>query len=275
MTTYAVTGASGYVGSVICQCLRAKKHTVIELGRNFKQKFVLGEEVYPSTLKEADVLVHCAWDFSLKNKEDIWRVNVEGSQKLLTAAKNIKTIFISTLSAFDGAKSLYGTAKLEVEKTALELGATVIRPGLIFGKNAGGMVGSLMKLTNKLRIIPVVRPRQHFHLCHVKDLAELIYHLSLFEPPAVPIVAACEKHLTFRTILKTLAKAQGKKIFLLPVPYFCAYLGLRTLELIGLNLGFRSDSLKGLRYVNENIDFEPTQKTQIEFREFNEDTAVE
>lgn len=275
MKTYAVTGASGYVGSALCTYLREKNQTVIELGRNSKPKFFLGEDLKPEILENADVLVHCAWDFKLKNKKDIWRINVEGSKKLLEAAKGKRTILISTLSAFDEAKSLYGKAKLEAEKTALETGATIVRPGLIFGKNAGGMVGSLTRLVKKLPIIPTVRARQHFHLCHVKDLCELIYELSLTEAQSAPIIAASQKHVSFGQILKTIAKSQNRRIFLLPVPYICAYLGLRFLEAIGLNIGLRSDSLKGLKYVNRKINFEPTLKLKTKFREFNEKTALE
>src|SRR5207253_1039840 len=48
-----------------------------------------------------------------------------------------KIIFISTISAFEGCRSLYGRAKLEIEKIALDCGALVIRPGLVYGSGPG------------------------------------------------------------------------------------------------------------------------------------------
>ena len=85
-------------------------------------------------------------------------MNVEGSRKILEAAREAKTpkiIFISSISAFDGCRSLYGRAKLEIEKIALDCGALVIRPGLVYGEGAGGMFGKLVAQMKKSSVIPL------------------------------------------------------------------------------------------------------------------------
>ena len=106
----AVTGASGYVGSRIAEHLLKNQCTVYEMRRNlpkYKNKFTiqfsLGKDVNANALRGIDVLIHCAYDFSVTKWEDINKINVEGSLKLFQAAKKAgvkKIIFISTMAAY-------------------------------------------------------------------------------------------------------------------------------------------------------------------------------
>ena len=146
----AITGSNGYVGSCVKNHFAANGWEIMELTRRPKPetravKFQLGGEVSPAALAGVDALVHCAYDFKPLRMEDIRAVNVDGSRKILAAARAAgipKIIFISSISAFDGCRSLYGKAKLEIEKIALAQGALVIRPGLVYGDDSGGMFGN-------------------------------------------------------------------------------------------------------------------------------------
>ena len=109
--------------------------------------FRLGQEVDPNRLKGAHALVHCAYDFGPRRWEDITAINVTGSQKLLAAGREAgvrSVVFISSLSAFAGCRSLYGKAKLEIESAAQAIGAHIIRPGLVYCDSPGGMFGRLV-----------------------------------------------------------------------------------------------------------------------------------
>ena len=56
-------------------------------------------------LRSADALIHAAYDLSLTSSADIWRVNVEGTRRLLEAAKDAavgRIIVLSSMSAFAG-----------------------------------------------------------------------------------------------------------------------------------------------------------------------------
>ena len=243
----AVTGANGYVGSRIAAYL--KKHaTVVELTR--KNGFVLGEKI---DLRDIDVLMHCAYDFKDHEK------NIKGSLDLFKAAKGKKIIFISSMSAFDGCKSQYGKAKLAVEKRAK--GITIIRPGLVYDKNAESIIGKLRKVV-KLPIVPLIGGNQKLYLVHSQDLGAVVWELANAPTPKKPIYAAHEQPHTFKEILTVLA---GKKKFFIPVPYWVAYAGLRTLELLHLS-NLRSDSLVGLMNVNPKVNF--TQHIKTKFRPF-------
>ena len=122
--------------------------------------------------------MHCAYDFGPRRWEDIAAVNVTGSQKLLEAARKAgveSVVFISTLSAFAGCRSLYGKAKLEIESVAQAMGAYVIRPGLVYSDNPGGMFGRLVRQVRGSRFIPIMwGGEQVQYLLHDEDLGKLV-----------------------------------------------------------------------------------------------------
>jgi len=279
----AVTGASGYVGSRIAEYLLKNKCAVYEMRRNLpkhKNKFViqfsLGKDVNANALRGIDVLIHCAYDFSLVKWEDINEINVEGSSKLFQAAKKAgvrKIIFISTMAAFQGCKSLYGKAKLKIEEEAGKHGAVIIRPGLVYDDNAGGMVGALNKLISLSKIIPIInKDDKLLYLCHSHDLSKLIFKLCTEKTGiSKPVIAANENGLKLRDIFEKLAAAKNKELIFIPVPYWLALSGLKILEKIGMRIRFKTDNLVSLVNQNEHPDFSATREIKAPFRPFSPD----
>ena len=279
----AITGSNGYVGSVIKGFLLSKGCEIVEMRRIKNGEapnprvipFSLCDDTGPEMFKGLDVLIHCAYDFRLYRWRDIQRVNVLGSKRLLEAAEKAgvrRRVVISTMSAFEDCRSMYGKAKLEIEAAAAKYGAVIVRPGLVYGPQPGGMVGSLNRVVAKSTLVPIIgRGNFPFYLTHQDDLAELIWKACEGEiPPAEPISAVSENPVTFAQILRILAK--GKNIILLPVPTFPVWLLLRTLEQLGIPVGFRSDSLVSLVHQNQTPSFELTRKTGVLFREFSAKT---
>ena len=162
--TCILTGANGFVGSRLKRHLERNGWRVIAWTRQPEPgsgavAFRLGQEVDPDQLKDAQALVHCAYDFGPRRRADIAAVNVAGSQKLLRAAQEAgvrSVVLISTLSAFAGCRSLYGQAKLEIEALARSIGAFVIRPGLVYSDNPGGMFGRLVRQVRGARFVPII-----------------------------------------------------------------------------------------------------------------------
>ena len=87
-------------------------------------------------------------------------------------------------------------------------------------------------------------------------------------PVELPIIAANEIPITFKDIILILALWHHKKIRLLPIPYSLLYLALYSAELLKLNIGLRSDSLKYLRHYDKAPDFSATQLFDSPFRPF-------
>jgi nucleoside-diphosphate-sugar epimerase len=241
--------------------------------------FELGSEIAPEVLSGVDALVHCAWDFGVSSPGDIHRVNVKGSLRLLEAAKAARVgrqVFISTMSAFPGCRSLYGKAKLEVELSALESGVAVVRPGLVYGSHPGGMVGALRKVV-AMPVVPLVgMGNQMLYLVHEDDLSLLVGRLCAGTITAgrKPILAANSQGWTFREILRLLAEARGKHPLFVPVPWQCEWLVLRMLEAVGLRPRLRSDGLIGLVNQEASPDFGETSRLHLSFRPFGPESSA-
>lgn len=129
--TCLITGSRGYLGSCIKDKFLQEGWNVVELIRNPDAEairsgkgisFRLGEDISLQQLRGADALVHCAYDFSLRDWDKIHSINVLGTEKLFSAARLAgvgKRVLISSMSAFEGCQSLYGKAKLETEQKTL------------------------------------------------------------------------------------------------------------------------------------------------------------
>lgn len=266
----AVTGPNGLVGSACCQFISSKGFKILPLQR---PTFELGEDVNSELFKGVDALVHCAYDFRLLSWPAIRAVNVEGSIKLLKAAAAAgvkKIVFISSVSAFEGCRSLYGQGKLEVERVALSLGAIVIRPGLVYGSPGRGIYGALETIA-KLPLIPVFSGgQQTFVLVHIDDLKQAIATVLEADAEHVKgiITAAHTQPITFKDIFRTLSAKRGRQVQFFSIPGSFGLLGLRLLEALSLPTGFRSDSLIGMLYPNPNMDFSAAQKLGLKFRPF-------
>ncbi len=277
--TCLVTGASGYLGRRVKAALEQRGWRVVELTRDPKPgssavKFQLGTGVSPETLAGAKAMVHCAYDFQQLSWADIHRVNVAGSEKLLRAARAAKIeniVSISSISAFDECRSLYGKAKLATENIAHSLGAFVIRPGLIYGDSPDGMFGKLINQVEKARVLPLFGGGSQIqYLIHEQDLTAFIADCAAgkIAPPKTPVTIAHERPWTFRQILETIAQAKGKKLSFLPVPWRLVWAGIKGAELCRVPLNFRSDSLVSLVYQNPNPSFVEQRELKIACRPF-------
>jgi nucleoside-diphosphate-sugar epimerase len=266
----AITGARGWVGRSLARRAKERGWRVRGLVRKpepglaevgDEAPFLLGEDIPPPTLTGARALIHCAYDFSARSWEEIERVNVHGTAKLFTAAQAAgasRLVLISTMSAFPGCQSLYGRAKLAMEKIAADAGALILRPGLVYGDRAGGMYGSLDAQVKKSRFVPLIGGgRQVLYLVHEEDLAAaaLRFCEGHGAAPREPITAAHPQPWTFREILDDIAKRAGVQRGYLPVPWQPVWLALKSAETLGLRLGFRSDSLVSLMNQDPRPDF--------------------
>lgn len=260
----AVTGAHGWLGRCVCRTFAERGWRVRPLVRkprdDSERAFRLGEPVSPEALAGAEALVHCAYDFQPVTWPEIEKVNVHGSEQLFAAARAAgvrRQVYISTMSAFAGCRSLYGRAKLATEKLAQAQGAFILRPGLIAGDEAGSMVGRLEQQVRGGKFIPLIAGDAKLYAVHEKDLSALVFRYCAGEiaAPAQPVVAAHPQPWPFRALLAEIAKRAGRHPTFIPVPWRFVWLALRTVEALGLRLGFRSDSVLSLANQDPHPDF--------------------
>jgi len=254
----AVTGASGYLGSQICETLESRGWRALRLARSpgQSQGQVLSYDLAtPITaqvreaLRSANALIHAAYDLSLTSSADIWRVNVEGTRRLLEAAKEAEVdriIVLSSMSAFDGTSQLYGRAKLDIEAVTIEFSGCAVRPGLVYSEQAGGMAGVLRKLTT-LPIVPIVAGGAGVYTVWEEDFMTAISQLAsatTLEPGTISV--AHPTRVALIDLLRTFAAQENRQCRFVPIPWQFVYWPLRTGELMRLHLPFRADSLLGL-----------------------------
>jgi nucleoside-diphosphate-sugar epimerase len=275
----AITGTGGFVGGCLKDYFVRHGWEILELARRPKPgtravAFQLGAEISPPSLAGVTALVHCAYDFKPLRREEIHAVNVEGTRKILSAARAAgigKIVCLSSISAYDGCQSLYGRAKLEIEKIALDQGALVIRPGLVYGGGPGGMFGRLVGQVRQSSVLPIFGDGSQIQfLVHNEDLAAFIEHCAAGQTAAVPrlLTAANEQPWRFRQLLLEIARGLGKKIRFIPLPWRLVWAGLKSAETCGLRLNFRSDSLVSLMHQNPNPDFSPNAQAGLVCRPF-------
>jgi len=284
MPVVAITGASGYLGARICSTLESRAWHVIRLVRSTRMnpvKELPYDLANPIThqvrekLRTVDVLIHCAYDLSLTGAIDIWKVNVEGTRRLLEVAKDAgvrRIIVMSSMSAFDGTTQLYGRAKLEIEGMTKEFAGCAVRPGLVYGPESGGMAGALSRLT-RLPIVPVMAGQAGVYTVHEDDLMVVIQKLASTQNlPPQTISVAHPSRVALTDVLNFLAAQEDHKCRFIPLPWQFFYWPLRSAELLRLHLPFRADSLLGLVHTTSELHGEDQlTRLNVTLREFPSD----
>jgi len=274
----AITGAAGHVGSAIARSFHGHGWELLAFGRRGLENarhvpWKLGDDPQRLPWVDVDALVHCAYDFAPRGWAKIREVNVAASISLLRAAREQgvkRVVFISSLSAFPGCRSLYGKAKLEIETAALELGCAVVRPGLVWSENPGSMLAALERSVRS-RAVPLIGDGSYpQYLVFDEDLAELVFALGQKDAPKVarPISAAHPQGHSLRRILEGFARKHDRHPVYVPVPWPLVYAGLKALETLGLPAPFRSDSLIGIVFQNPAPQFALPEIPGITFRPY-------
>jgi nucleoside-diphosphate-sugar epimerase len=275
----AITGANGFVGSRLRHRLQREGWRVVPWTRNPAPGteavgFRLGQKVDPALFKGVRALVHCAYDFGPSRRDDIAAVNVAGSEKLLRAAQTAgvpSVVVFSSISAFEGCRSLYGQAKLKIEDLARSHAALVIRSGLVYGDCPGGMFGRLVGQVRTSKLIPVLwGGRQLQYLVQEHDLGNLVQGCleGRVPPGTAPITIAHEQGRELKDILAQIGQALGKRLSFVPVPWQCVWLGLKSLELVGARPNFKSDSVISIVYQNPQPSFALLKSLGFQCRPF-------
>ncbi|HXD81045.1 MAG TPA: NAD-dependent epimerase/dehydratase family protein [Candidatus Acidoferrum sp.] len=284
MKRIAITGAQGFVGSMLARRFIEAGWVVTRFSHSASASdgdavpFRLGDEIQPEIFRSRNItaLVHCAYDFKPVARREIQHVNVDGSRKVLAAAAagGVQRIAVmSTISAFEGCRSDYGRAKLQIEAAALVAGDLVVRAGLVWADgppSGGGMFGSLARSVRG-GLVPLVGGGRHpQYLVHVQDLWELLRRFcdGDLQNPGKPVVAAASKPWPMRDLLAELARRQGRRPRFWAVPWQPVWAGLRLAELAHLPVPYRSDSVVSLVYQDPKPDFESLRALGIATRDF-------
>ena len=250
----AVTGADGFLGSHLCEAFLARGWQVFGLVRNPEKKRLLPgvtyrNYVFPAELShtdDVDLVVHCA--FAMQAVDAIhYAVNRDAVGFLRRQFPGTRMLFISSMSAHEGAESLYGREKLHIEST-LDAGMDGwIRPGFIIGN--GGVFKNLAGSIRKLPAIPLFYGGlQPIQTVHVEDLTACV--CSIAEQQHCGLIRYGEEQpVLLRDFYAAIAAGLGVKRPVIPLPGGLTLAGLRIAEGAGLRLPMTSQNLLGLKHL--------------------------
>ena len=223
----------------------------------------------------ADVFIHCAWDLQVATWRDIERVNVNGSIAWLEAAARAgvkKLVFVSSVSAYTGCRSMYGRSKLLVEAAVTHLGGVNVRPGIVHGDPTAGVYGRLWQSTSASFIPLIDGGHQHMLTVHREDLALAIHRIldNYTQWKGRTVVLGNPELITLRAMLERMLAARQRTARFVSVPSQPVLLGLRCAERAGLRLQFRSDSLLTLMGEEPRVDRGALAELNVSFRSLDD-----
>ncbi|WP_439531290.1 UDP-glucose 4-epimerase family protein [Marinobacter adhaerens] len=267
-----ISGANGFLGRRLCEhFLECSGIEVTGLVRRsiadqaIRYMVVSGLD-RASDLSKAvsgqDVVIHAAARAHVAKEsvssamEEYRKVNVEGTLNLGREAMKAgvkRFIFISSIGVNGSLNSkpftesdapaptdLYARSKLEAEVALWDLTRdsnmelVVIRPPLVYGPNAPGNFGSLMRWVRNGVPLPFGAVKNKRSLVSVDNLVDLV--ATCVEHPAAGnelFLAGDGEDLSTTELLQHVAKAMGKSAYLVPVP-------ARILILVATALGRKS-----------------------------------
>ena len=234
MNKILLTGSNGYLGSSFLNQYKNKY---------FFEKFsLLSQKLKNINFNNIDAVLHCAALVHQKIEhpyEKYHEINVDYPVKLARLAKQngVKQfVFISTIAVYaEDKKKLdenticdpitpYGKSKLEAEKQLLELNddyfiVSIIRPPMIYGKNAPENIDSLVKLVKKLPVIPLGKIENKRSFISIQNLCYIINEVITQQKTGI-FLASDNEPLSTSKFIELIAKNLDKKIYLIKIPFF-------------------------------------------------------
>jgi len=202
-----LTGATGFIGSHIAERLIQKKinlqlftrrrNGLIDLFEKRGATIYVAQpdnmEILRSSLKDADVIIHCAGATKALRDSDYIKANVEFTTNLLNAAnKQQRFVFISSQAAAGPSDSFipidenaepnpltyYGKSKLMAENHIKEWGKAnnnyvILRPSVVYGPGEKDIL-NFFKLVNNGILLLLGNGKKRFSILHVHDLVNAV-----------------------------------------------------------------------------------------------------
>lgn len=250
----AITGSTGFVGSVLVKYFAARNHEIVAYGRQKEPPVKLSElATYvsvdirnPFPLIDADVVIHAAAIASdTAQYDELFEANVKGTIHLMQAAKKCKkVIIISTSSVYHptekhGAReeeaildrealSDYGYTKLLGEEHAIQLKEQeqelyILRPRGIYGVGDRQLLPRIMELVKFNRLITPGDMKVKTSITHINNLCiatELCLENNLDSKEVAKCYNVCDDGDAYlnRVILQLVEAVYGKKIPHVKIP---------------------------------------------------------
>lgn len=265
--TVLVTGATGFVGSTLVPLLRSRGFLVrraLRAGSGEEGDVVVGS-IGPSTdwssaLEGVDAVVHLAARVHHPNEEQAVElydaVNAQGSIQLAHAAARagVSTfVFLSTILVNGSStekrrpftpdddvmpRGVYGRSKAAAEAGLKRIAETskmrvaVVRPPLVYGRDARGNFGHLIRAIERGIPLPLGLVNNKRAFVSVQNLASFVSHLIALQvaPPYRVYLVADDEQISTAAFVRRIGQAMNRTVILLPVPPMVLTLVLKAIR---------------------------------------------
>ncbi len=205
--TALVTGATGFIGRVLCRKLSNRGVLVRGLARRSAEgpwgglvvADISGESVPDDICDGVDTVFHLAGKVHALSEvkggeKEYIEANVEGTRRMLeagAAARLERFVFVSSVKAGgeggdvcldeameDKPETAYGRSKLQAERVVFkfarkhEMHAAVLRLPLVYGPGQKGNLARMLRAVSASRFPPLPDFGNHRSMVHVEDVAE-------------------------------------------------------------------------------------------------------
>jgi nucleoside-diphosphate-sugar epimerase len=258
MTRVLVTGASGFVGSALCDLLAQSGYTVRAALRSDRsmpacvaEKVSIGDIAAPYNLPEAledvDSVIHLAARAHILrdspgNADLYTETNARGTSKLAEAAAVAgvrRFVYLSSIKVNGEAttdhaytsedeprpQDAYGMSKLLGERSLLEVStrtgmeAAIVRPPLVYGPGVRANFLRLLRWVDSGLPLPLGAIHNKRSLVSVWNLSNLL--IALLQSPTVPnraLLVSDAEDLSTRELIERIGLAMDRRVRLLPIP---------------------------------------------------------
>jgi nucleoside-diphosphate-sugar epimerase len=255
-----VTGSSGYIGRALVSSLMQQNFNIsiavrqkTNLFPDTVKQFVVGDfesnPDFSASLAEVDCVIHLAGRAHVIDKakasilDEFRKINTELTLNLAKQAVTAKVerfIFLSSIRVNGNQNNQpfleidtpnpqepYAISKYEAEQSLLNLAknssleVVIIRPPLVYGNNAPGNFGRLIKWASSKFMLPLPlgAVNNTRSMIAIDNLVSFIITCALHPKSANEIFLISDNDtLSTTQLLKKIAKAFNKKALLLPIP---------------------------------------------------------
>jgi uncharacterized protein YbjT (DUF2867 family) len=232
----AVTGGTGFVGIHTVRALKEAGHEVVIVARGttrrpkgdrvtFVQADLTDAPKLADTFAGCDAVIHLVAIIQERGRQTFDRVNREGTERAVAAAKEAKVghfLHQGALGADPDPRYPYLLSKWSGEQAVRASGVpyTALRPGLIFGPGDGFFT----LLTRMMRINPVIPiagdGRTLFQPISIKDVTRCMVLALELGPELRTYEIGGPDQMSYEDIVRTIKDALGfhRKIVHIPVP---------------------------------------------------------
>ncbi|MCT7523334.1 NAD-dependent epimerase/dehydratase family protein [Aliarcobacter cryaerophilus] len=248
MKKLLITGSNGFVGKYFINKYKNKYE--------IKTFSFLKDDINSLDCSDIDVVFHLSalvHQMGGASCEEYERVNVTQTLQLAKKAKEsgIKQfIFMSTVAVYGIETGVmneksdytplteYGKSKLraEIELQKLEnknFKVSIIRPPIVYGKNAPGNMKSLLKLINKVPLLPFGKIENKRSMVYIGNLSHLVNEVIIQKKSGI-FLASDDEPLSTTRLIELMAKNLDlvkrsgcgtitlcdKKVYLVKIPFF-------------------------------------------------------